>query len=169
MSVHKHIAKKMINEINGYGLFVVGGEIKKGDLLIIDEGKIIDSGQYFDLADKYKNLTYQIEDNKLLIPKNLDKVSDEWFVNHSCEPNTILKNGKWFAKHDLKIGDEITHDYVLLWANNIESFEIDPCLCKSKKCRGKFSGDDWKITELQIKYKGQFLPYMLKKIKLLSK
>jgi SET domain-containing protein len=163
MSINDNLIKKKIGNMKGYGIFVKK-PIKKGELLIIDQGRILSAEQYLLISPKEKNLAYQIEEDKFLVPNDYNNIDDEWFVNHSCEPNTIFSNGKWFASKNLGIGEELTHDYVLLWMDNIEHFEINPCLCGSKNCRGKFNGKDWKRPELQEKYKGQFLPYMERKI-----
>ena len=54
------------------------------------------------------------------------------FVNHSCNPNTFIKDFCDIAKRDIEKGEEITSDY---------SKEPEPnmnmkCKCGSKNCRG---------------------------------
>jgi hypothetical protein len=38
------------------------------------------------------------------------------------------------------------------------------CNCGELNCRGEITASDWKIKELQIKYKGYFSYYVEKKI-----
>ena len=59
------------------------------------------------------------------------------FVNHSCDPNTFIRNFRGIAKRDIKKGEEITEDY---------SKENNPnlnmkCNCGSKNCRGIIKAD----------------------------
>jgi uncharacterized protein len=43
------------------------------------------------------------------------------------------------------------------------------CFCGSKICRGKVKSYDWKITELQKRYRGYFQPYIQDKIDQITK
>ncbi len=38
------------------------------------------------------------------------------------------------------------------------------CACGSAQCRGKVSGHDWMLPELQLRYRGSFSPYLAKRI-----
>ncbi len=163
MALHKNLKKKWVKQIKGYGIFATK-DINKGELVMIDEGKTLTLKEYFLLLPAQQNLCYQIDEDIVLSPKNLKEISEEWFVNHSCNPNTKYDNGKWFAIENIKKGEELTHDYALLWTNDLAPFEINPCLCGSNNCRGKMTGDDWKNPELQKRYEDQFLPYLQKKI-----
>jgi SET domain-containing protein len=163
MTLHKNLIKKWINTSKGWGIFVKE-PIKKGEVVMIDSGRVLTAQEYFSLSPEQQNLTYQIDFDKVIVPNDFNHISDEWFVNHSCTPNTILSQGTWIASKDLNEGEELTHDYALVWTNDLEPFEINPCLCGSKNCRGKMTGDDWKISELQEKYKNQFMPYVMEKI-----
>lgn len=73
------------------------------------------------------------------IGKNL-WVSDQKvlnFVNHSCDPNSILNipdKPKLIAKKDINPGEEITVDY-----NRTEKSGAEvPCKCSSKNCKKYF-------------------------------
>ena len=39
------------------------------------------------------------------------------------------------------------------------------CFCGATTCRGRITGADWQIEELQKKYGDHYLPYILNKIK----
>ncbi len=54
------------------------------------------------------------------------------YVNHSCEPNTFVKDFCDFALRDIKKGEEITSDY----AKEPEPNMNMKCTCGSKNCRG---------------------------------
>ncbi len=66
------------------------------------------------------------------------------------------------AMRDIVAGEEIYYDYAL--TENHPDFSFPVCLCKKENCRGKISGNDWKIQELQEKYGRHFLPHVLKSI-----
>ncbi len=66
------------------------------------------------------------------------------------------------AMRDIVAGEEIYYDYAL--TENHPDFSFPICLCKKENCRGKISGNDWKIQELQEKYGRHFLPHVLKSI-----
>ena len=38
------------------------------------------------------------------------------------------------------------------------------CACGALHCRGRISGNDWKLPELQRRYKGYFSPYLQRRI-----
>jgi uncharacterized protein len=53
------------------------------------------------------------------------------YVNHSCNPNTRVKNFCDVAMRNIKKGEEITSDYT----NDLNSDEIMNCNCGSKNCK----------------------------------
>jgi len=65
------------------------------------------------------------------------------------------------ARKFIKAGDEVVYDYCTTQGNTVMNME---CRCGTALCRGRIRGDDWKIKELQERYKGHFLPYIQKRI-----
>lgn len=58
--------------------------------------------------------------------------SPEKYVNHSCEPNTIVKNYSDVARKDIKKGEEITGNFL-----EEGSLEVPfNCNCGSENCKG---------------------------------
>lgn len=93
----------------------------------------------------------QLDDNLFLaVPKSIF-----YYVNHSCDPNYW---GDHIARRDIQPGEEITTDFALFQAYH--AYVLEPCLCGSPLCRGQMTGNDWKLPELQERYKGQFTPYI---------
>jgi len=90
-------------------------------------------------------------------PENLDfnKLSIEWYFNHSCDGNVGFNlNGDFIAVRNIKKGKELTYDYGLAESN--PRFKMR-CKCGSKKCRRTITGDDWKKEG----FRKTRIPYML--------
>jgi SET domain-containing protein len=90
--------------------------------------------------------------------------SEGYFINHSCNPNTWMVDAfTHVARRDIKPGEEVNNDYALMEAD--ENFVANwECGCGSKLCRGRFIGRDWRLPELQMRYKGHFSPLINKRI-----
>jgi uncharacterized protein len=87
----------------------------------------------------------------------------DYFVNHSCDPSVWMADRTTVvARRDIQPGEEITGDYVV-WESD-PSYTVDPCMCGTEYCRGRFTGDDWRLPELQARYQGHFLPYISARI-----
>ena len=70
------------------------------------------------------------------------------------------------ARRPISAGEEITGDYAV-WKSSPE-YTVDPCRCGSAQCRGRFSGDDWRIEAIQERYAGHSLPYIARRIEVLK-
>ena len=83
-------------------------------------------------------------------------------VNHSCNPSCGF-NGQisLVSMRDIFQGEEITYDYSMTDVGSKEQGWVDmECLCGSKNCRKMITGNDWRLEELQQKYKGYFSRYI---------
>lgn len=145
-----------------YGKGVFAKEnIKKGERVIVFGGYVMTLGQLEKQPEYFQEYFYQIENDLYFGPKeNALEIAD--YLNHSCNPNCGF-NGQMFliTMKNIKKGKEITFDYAMCTTENNWKMK---CLCGSKNCRGIITGDDWKIKELQKKYKGYFQPYIQEKI-----
>ncbi|HYE21970.1 MAG TPA: SET domain-containing protein-lysine N-methyltransferase, partial [Verrucomicrobiae bacterium] len=103
----------------------------------------------------------QVDDDLYFAAVQKHQVESADYVNHSCDPTCGVKDKlKLVAMRDIHPGEEITFDYAMTESSDY-SFE---CNCGRTNCRKKVTGDDWKIPELQKKYKGYFSEYLEKKI-----
>jgi uncharacterized protein len=92
----------------------------------------------------------KIDDNLFIAtPKSL-----YYYINHSCEPNLL----NYIAWRDIQAGEEITTDYA--YCEAYPGYCLEPCICGSSICRGRVTGDDWQIPELQRRYRGYFTPHI---------
>jgi hypothetical protein len=73
---------------------------------------------------------------------NFDKLSIEWYLNHSCDGDCGFDSeGDFIARRDIRKGEEIAYDYALIESNPNFSMRCD---CGSEQCRRVITGNDWK-------------------------
>lgn len=90
--------------------------------------------------------------------------SDAYFINHSCEPNVWMEGTfTLVAMRGIHVGEELTSDYTL-WETDQDKVSKWECHCGSIHCRQRITGKDWRLLDLQEKYRGHFLPLINKKI-----
>jgi hypothetical protein len=133
--------------------------------LSISGGLILTEEQHANLIEKkgYKDYSYYIENGFLICPLNPEEPSDDWRMNHCCEPNCGVRGQIVFvALREINIGEELTFDYAMTETNPEYSVDLH---CEKKTCRKKFSGNDWKNPALQEKYKDHMSLYIQSKIK----
>lgn len=155
------------SSIGGRGVFAKEN-INKGTRLAIFGGKLMFIEEIKNLPDYLKDYSLQIEERFVLgPPQNAAEPDETDFFNHSCEPNSGIK-GQMFlvAMKDIRSDEEITFDYAMAVSESVGSdiiFEMT-CRCGSPNCRKKITEDDWKLTDLQMRYKGFFSQYLQEKI-----
>ncbi|HXX81459.1 MAG TPA: SET domain-containing protein [Thermodesulfovibrionales bacterium] len=110
----------------------------------------------FDSETKRKIMDFCVGTPKGFIPpENMDfnKLSIEWYFNHSCEGNLGFDDaGNFIAIRNIKKGEELTYDYGLIESN--PRFMMQ-CECKRDKCRKQVTGNDWELlrkNKLKSKY-----------------
>eukprot|EP00899_Mesostigma_viride_P027997 jgi/Mesvir1/8382/Mv12628-RA.2 len=129
--------------IHGWGLFARDA-FQQGEMVIEYMGELV-RGPISDLrAHKYLKegkgcYLFKIDNNEIIDATNHGNIAR--LVNHSCQPSCYAKiiDGRdkqrhvmFFARRDIKAGEEITYDY---------KFEVDEndkvgCHCGAEGCRG---------------------------------
>jgi SET domain-containing protein len=157
------------SKIDGVGVFAVR-KISKGQT--IAEG--VNKKDYDDLVPwkKIKSLDQDIKKKindfclgtpeGFLPPEDNDfnKLSIEWYMNHSCNGNIGFNaNGDFVAIKDIKKDEELTYDYALAESNQKFSMK---CNCGSSNCRHLITGNDWKDSEFRKKNLNHMLPKLRK-------
>jgi hypothetical protein len=66
------------------------------------------------------------------------------------------------ALREITVGEEVTFDYATCMTASFGDFD---CLCGAANCRGRITGEDWKLPELQTRLRGYFQPYIEAKIR----
>lgn len=147
------------SRIHGKGMFAKE-QIDKGKIVFIHGGHIVTKNELFysETIGSYLPL----DDNYFIGAKNRrEEKAVKLFVNHSCDPNCGIRGEITFvAMRNVQKGDELTLDYATV---DNEEYRFD-CNCNSITCRKEITGFDWKLTELQKKYKGFFARYLVEKM-----
>jgi SET domain-containing protein len=157
--------------INGKGLFAKE-DISKGETISVCGGIIVSSEEVKKMKKEKKDFfvkySIPVSDEFFLISGFSEKdLEPDDFYNHSCSPNCVLKNDFIIiAFRNIKKGEELTLDYATI--EDREDFVLE-CNCGSKDCRKIIRGSDWKLPEVQEKYKGHFSSHIQSKIDSLKK
>ncbi len=89
-------------------------------------------------------------------------------MNHSCDPNVLIKyetiaRSKFYAIKDIKKGEQLTYDYGVnaLDQIDVELWTVD-CKCGAENCRGKLSTC---FLKQPIAIQKKYYPYLPPSIK----
>lgn len=139
--------------IHGIGTFATHA-IPAGERLIWVSGGIVYTSEDWrtgrvQLAPEQYNEA-RIDDDLLIATP----ISLYYYINHSCDPN-MLNNVAW---RDIQAGEEIVTDYA--YGEASPAYRLEPCRCGSATCRGRVTGNDWKLPGLQQRYRGYFTPHV---------
>ena len=145
----------------GRGMFALE-KINKGEKILIWGGEYVNEVEARK-AEAEGKLVMQFDDDLYSIENRGEDIG--YFLNHSCEPNVWMDDAfSLSAMNDINVGEEITADYAM-WEACEDYISKWQCKCGAKNCRGRVTGKDWELKELQEKYAGHFLPLINKRIK----
>ncbi|MCL4878423.1 MAG: SET domain-containing protein-lysine N-methyltransferase [Anaerolineae bacterium] len=148
---------------NQLGVFALE-PIKKGELLGVFGGDAMTGAQLAQVPENIRPLSIQVEEDLYLV--SLDPSPGDRF-NHCCDPNAGLEGQiAMVALRDIEPGEQVCFDYAMCDGSPYDEFE---CQCGSPHCRGRITGNDWQIPELQRRYAGHFMPYLQRRIDALRK
>lgn len=144
----------------GRGVVAIA-DIVRDEIVAIKVGHIITRDELERATAAAGDMALQIDDDFYLAPRTAEEVADmSVFINHSCEPNVGFRGQVvYVAMRDIKAGEELCHDYSM---ERSDDYTLD-CHCGSALCRGKVTGQDWKLPELQQRYGDYFSIYIRNK------
>lgn len=152
-----------VSAVAGHGVFATA-PIQKDEVIVRWGGTLYTTQQLLD-GKTNDQTACQIDENIYIADPPETVLTDSDLMNHSCDPNTWMEDEVTIsARRDIEPGEEVTADYAL-WVTDPEYVTIADCHCGSRLCRKKITGDDWKLKEVQERYKGHFPPYLEKRIK----
>ena len=150
---------RVVPQTTGHGS-VARERIAAGDVVAAFGGRCVDREELDILPLAQQARSIQIEETLYLAGAPEPEPAD--FVRHSCEPNCGMRgNNVLVAVRDIEPGEVITFDHAMANGSDFDEFE---CHCGSELCRGKVTGQDWMLPELQLRYRGSFSPYLAARI-----
>lgn len=111
-----------------------------------------------------KRTLMQIDEGLWLGNRVDEPLTDDYFINHSCDSNMWMKDEvTLIARRDIAAGEEVTMDYAMHFADPNWTMR-NTCSCGSPLCRGTITGRDWMLKELQERYRDHFSPLINRRI-----
>ena len=149
------------NTLAGRGVVALE-DIDKDEIVAIKAGNIVTRDEIAEVTRQAGDLALQIDDDFYIAPRTPGEADDmSVFINHSCDPNVGFRGQVvYVAMRGIAAGEELCHDYAMERSDDYRLV----CHCGSPLCRGKVSGDDWKLPELQARYGEYFSIYIRNKI-----
>ncbi|MCL4867507.1 MAG: SET domain-containing protein-lysine N-methyltransferase [Anaerolineae bacterium] len=152
------IESRDFDQKGSHGLFA-RTFIPAGDLLIVWGGVIMSLAEVKQVPHSERQYAVQVDEDAFLLTPE-PEAGD--FINHSCNPNAGLSGQiSVIALRDIYPGEEVCFDYAMSDSVPYDEFE---CACGEANCRGRVTGNDWLIPELQVRYAGYFSPYLQRRI-----
>ncbi len=155
------------SRIHGKG-FHARQPIRAGEV-VIEFGGTLFSKADID-AGKANNPTLMQVDDAMWLGNRVDEpLGDDYFINHSCDPNLwMLDEVTLVARRQIGPGEEVTMDYAMHFADPAWTMR-NLCQCGSTLCRRTITGRDWMTRGLQERYGAHFSPLVNKRIARLRK
>ena len=154
-----HKARPVPTGQHGHGIVALDA-ILAGELVVAYGGRCVSRDELELLPEHQQRRTIQVADHVYLAGATEPEPAD--FVNHSCDPNCGMSGAtNLIALRDIEPGELLTYDYACSDGSDYDEFE---CGCGSVLCRGKVTGHDWMLPELQLRYRGYFSPYLQARI-----
>jgi len=137
--------------------------LQPGELVAVWSGFIVSAARLETLPAEMQKHTLQVEEDAFLVTSVPDEPAD--YINHSCNPNVGLSGQiTLVAMRDIEPGEEICFDYAMSDGSPYDEFE---CACGTPNCRGRITGNDWRLPKLWERYIGYFSPYLQRRIEAL--
>jgi hypothetical protein len=154
-----HVSPKLEGKISrrkgGHAVFA-REPIAAGECIVVWGGDIVTESQLQVLPEgRRRRLCLQVEEGLFLMTTR--EGASDW-INHSCEPNAGLDGQiALVAMRAIAPGEEICFDYAMTDAVAYDEFE---CKCGTRSCRKRVTANDWRLPELQERYRGFFSSYV---------
>jgi hypothetical protein len=147
------------SDIAGRGLFATE-ELPAGTVVSRVGGRLVDTAELRTMIAEsdagrvpYVDSIVVAEDRHLIVTAGVGR-----FGNHSCDPNLGWVDAYSMATMvDVAAGQELVSDYAMSTA---DPGYVLRCHCPSYRCRQMVAGDDWRIPQLQERYRGWWVPYV---------
>jgi uncharacterized protein len=146
-------------EKGGYGVFA-RELVQTGELLVMWGGRVVSGKEFKLLPEPEQSWSIQVDEDLYLVP--VGPVEPPDLVNHCCNPNAGMRGQIGLeALRPIQPGEEVCFDYAMSDGSPYDEFD---CKCASSTCRGRITGEDWRLPELWERYNGHFSPYLQRRI-----
>ena len=153
---------KGTSSVHGVGLFA-REPIRRREVVAVKGGHIMTPAEWTRLEPLVgEAAAVYIATNLVIAPRTSAEYEGSMMhLNHSCEPNVGVEGQIVFiALRDVAAKEELLVDYAMMDDHD----ERMTCSCGAAACRGVVTGQDWKLPELQRRYKGYFSSYLERRI-----
>jgi hypothetical protein len=134
--------------------------IAPGQIISVWGGHILTKAHLAQIPPTRHCYSVQVEEDLYLASINGPESAD--FINHSCTPNAGMRDSiTMVAMRLISPNEEVCFDYAMTDGSAFDEFD---CHCGTKYCRGRVTGDDWKMPALWKRYDGYFSPYLQRRI-----
>ncbi len=152
--------KASVRLADGVRVTVADDVIEAGETVAAFGGSCCTRAQLNLLDESRRRRSTQIDEDLFMVATPEEEPGDQ--INHSCAPNCGVAAGVLIvAMRRIEPGEELTFDYAMSDGCDYDEFD---CTCGAPHCRGRISGNDWMIPELQLAYRSWFSPYLAKRI-----
>ncbi|MFM7893597.1 MAG: SET domain-containing protein [Actinomycetota bacterium] len=136
---------------------VTDREISEGEIIAIWRGREISSHEAAALAQPARDQLLQVGADRYLVTHPIELCTVD-FINHSCDPNCGFVDAVTLvAMRPIGAGEPITFDYAMSDSGELIEFA---CRCGASTCRTRMTSNDWRLPELQRRYRGWFAPHV---------
>ena len=155
--------------VHGHGAFALA-PIEPGEVVTVWAHTILDDEDVADLPEG--ELHRRADGGYVWLPDSWTEFGGyddaEEFLNHSCDPNVWMDDEVTLAaRRPISPGEELTADYAL-WIVDPDYICPFECRCVSPSCRRSITGRDWKLPDLQQRYRGHWHPTIEARIAAIS-
>lgn len=148
--------------ISGNGVFTDVG-LQGGEVVVVMGGTVLAQADINSGGFKQHSIIGIDEGLWLGDPPDGEDSLDN-HINHSCDPNLWMQDEVTLAtRRNVGPVEELTVDYAM-WIPDESWVMRIPCNCGSPLCRHVIRGVDWKLGELQRRYRGHFAPFINRRI-----
>jgi len=132
--------------------------IARNERVAVKVGHVVGFGEAERLTAELGDYSLQIDHELFLSPRSpADYHTMVVHIDHSCEANVGFSgNVVYVALRDIAAGEELCHDYALA---RTKPYRLD-CECGTPACRGTITESDWRLPEVQDRYRGYFMPHV---------
>jgi uncharacterized protein len=137
------------------------GPIERGEIVIVWGGDYRNAaGAAQAMADG--KLTMQWDEDVFSVESGDDDPA--YCINHACDGNVWMTDAVTLvARRQIAAGEQIVADYAL-WEADEHYVAAWTCACGSPDCRGRVTGCDWRLPDVQERYAGHFSPLINRRI-----